>query len=161
MSKIKERTGEIVPKVAHDLTPLEEMDRLFEQMWEGGFLKPFHSLWPEWRAFRDAEGRLPRVDVVDREKEVLVKAELPGVTKGNLHVSLSDNYLTIKGEEHEEHKEQGEYFRSEIRHGSFTRTVQLPAEVDGNKAKAAFKDGLLEITIPKAKEAVKHTIDIS
>ena len=161
MTKVKERKGEIVPKEKRELTPFEEMDRLFDQMWEGGFLKPFHSLWPDWRLFRETESRLPRVDVVDREKEVLVKAELPGIDKENLHVSLSDNYLTIKGEQHEEHKEEGEYFRSEIRHGSFTRTVQLPAEVDGNKAKASFKDGLLEITVPKVKEAVKHTISIS
>ena len=161
MSKLKERKGEIIPKASHELTPLEEMDRLFDKMWEGGLLKPFHSHWPEWRMFHDLEVRLPKVDVIDREKEVLVRAELAGVEKDNIHVSLSDDYLTIKGEEHEESKEEGEYYRSEIRHGSFTRTVQLPTEVDGSKAKASFKDGVLEITIPKLKEAVKHTIKIA
>ena len=161
MNKIQQKKGEVVPKTSRELAPFDEMDRLFDQMWDGGFMKPFHSLWPEWRAFRELEGRMPKVDVVEKEKEVLVKAELRGVDKDKLDVSLSGEYLTIKGEEHEETKEEGDYYRCEIRHGSFARTVHLPVEVDGSKASSTFKDGVLTITIPKVKQSKKHTIKIA
>lgn len=160
MAKTKERKGQIVPRVTRDLSPFEEMDHLFNQMWEGGFFSPFQSHWPNWAPFRAFEDRLPHVDVIDRENEVLVRAEIPGLDKEHLDVSLSDEYLTIKGEEHEEKREEGEYYRSEIRHGSFTRTVHLPAQVDGEKAKAEFQDGILKISIPKMEQSKRHSVEI-
>ena len=116
--------------------------------------------WPEFTGLRRLEERLPRVNVIDREDEVMVRAEIPGVHKDELDVSLSDNYLTIKGETREEKEEKGEFYRSEIHHGSFTRTVRLPETVRGEKAKARFEDGLLEITIPKTEKAKRHSVKI-
>lgn len=160
MTKLTVKKGEAVPRETRQHNPLESMDRLFDQMWEGGFISPFRSLWPEWHVFRDFDSGVPKVDVVDREKDVLVRAEIPGISKEQLNLTISDDYLTITAEEHEESKEEGEYFRSEIRHGSFTRTVHLPTEVDGTKAEAKFKDGMLEVTVPKVKEAIKHKVYI-
>lgn len=161
MTKIKEKKGQIVPHVSKSLTPFEEMDRLFNQLWEGGLLRPFGSRWPLWGEFSGIKERFPKIDVIDREKDVLIRAEVPGMSKDNLDVSISDEYLTIKAEMHEEEKkEEGEYYRSEIHHGNFTRTVHLPAKVDGDKAEASFNEGLLEITIPKIELKEKHTIEI-
>ena len=160
MAKTRERKGQVVPRVTRELTPFDEMDRLFDRLFEGGFLRPFDWRLPEWPGFRRFEERMPRVDLIDREEEVLVRAELPGVPKEALDVSLSDEYLTIKGETHEEKEEKGEFYHSEIRHGSFARTVRLPETVEGGKAKAHFEDGVLEITIPKVEETRRRTIEI-
>ena len=107
------------------------------------------------------DGRTPSIDVVDRDKEVVVKAEVPGIDKDDLEVSLSDRSLTIKGESrHEEETEEGDMHRREIRSGSFSRMVRLPADVDGRKATATYKDGVVELHLPKLKKARKHSIKV-
>jgi HSP20 family protein len=104
---------------------------------------------------------MPKVDVIDRDEEVVVRAEVPGVEKDDLEVSVSDNTVTIKGEtKHEQKEEKGNYFRSEISRGSFTRTVTLPGVVDTDKAKASFKDGVLELTMPKGEKARRRTVKV-
>jgi HSP20 family protein len=157
---MRERKGQVVPRVTRDLTPFEETDRLFDTLFEGGFMRPFDWRWPEFSGLRRFETNIPRVDVIDREDEILVRAELPGVHKDELDINLSNEYLTIKGETREVKEEKGDYFRSEIRHGSFMRTVRLPEAVEGDKAKAHFEDGVLEITIPKSEKAKRRTIKI-
>lgn len=88
------------------------------------------------------EGRTPKVDVINRDKEVLVKAELPGVKKEDVDVQVADNSVTIQATtKHEEVEEKGEYHRRELSSGEFVRTLPLPAEVDDNKAKASFYGG--------------------
>jgi len=136
------------------------MDRLFDQLWEGGLLSPFSRLWPEWADFGDPEGRIPRVDIVDEDATLLVRAELPGIAKENLDVSMTDDYLTIKGETREEIKEGSKPYHSEMHHGSFSRTLQLPVAVRGEDAQANFHDGVLEIRLPKAEEAKRHAINV-
>jgi HSP20 family protein len=104
---------------------------------------------------------MPRVDVIDREDEILVRAEVPGVDKKDLEVSLTDNAVTIKGStRHEEKEEKGDFYRSEISRGSFSRTVALPGEVDGDKAKASFKDGVVEIAMPKLEASKRRSIKV-
>ena len=107
------------------------------------------------------EGRSPKVDVIDRDKEIVVKAELPGLKKDDLEVGIIDNRFTIKAStKHEEETEEGEYHRRELSTGSFVRTLILPADVDGAKAKALFKDGMLELTMPKQEQAKRHNVKI-
>ena len=151
---------DIEPKVSKGVIPLEDMDRFFNQMWESGFMRPFEMRWPSFTGFRTLEEELPRVDVIDEETEVRVKAEVPGMSKDNLEVTLADEYITIKGETREEKKEEGEFYRSEIRRESFARTVHLPAKVDGEQAKASFKDGILEVTMPKVEQPEKAKVEI-
>ncbi len=145
------------------LTPFEEMERMFENFFPRGWLRPTRWEWPEWSELAAPfEGRIPKVDVVERDEDILVKAELPGVDKKDLDVSVTDNTLTIKATTREEtEKEEGEYHRHEIVSGSFARSILLPAEVDGDKAKATFKDGLLELTIPKVAKAKRRKIEVS
>lgn len=144
------------------MTPWEEMDRFFDSVMSRGWAWPFHMDMPAWNdLMKPFAGKAPRVDVVNRENEVLVRAEIPGMTKENLEVSMTNNTLTIKGEtRHEEKKEEGDYVRREISSGSFSRTVSLPGDVDGTKAKASFKDGVLELTVPKVAKSKSHSVPV-
>ena len=104
---------------------------------------------------------MPKVDIIDRDTEVVVKAELPGVEKDNLDISISENMLTIRAStQHEKKEEKGQYFRREMSRGELQRTLRLPGQVDGDKAKASFKDGILEISVPKAPGSRRQTIKV-
>lgn len=141
--------------------PLEEMERLFASLVPRSWL---HSMPWDWPAFAElglAGGRMPRVDVLEREHELVVRAELPGVEKKDIDISLRDANLTIKAEtHHEKREEQGDFHRCEIARGSFTRTVLLPASVDSEKATARFDDGLLELVLPKIEKSPRRKVPV-
>lgn len=143
----------------HALTRFEEMDQIFERMFAEffprGWLRPFHLGRP-WMPELAFETRTPRVNLIDRDEDVLVRAELPGVTKKDLDVSLTEDTVTIRAETRREEKaEEQNYYRHEITHGTFSRTLPLPCHVKGDQAKAHFADGVLELILPKA-EKTKH-----
>jgi HSP20 family protein len=111
---------------------------------------------PDWPSVPKFEVKTPHVDIIDRDKDIVVRADVPGVKKKNLDVSLTDNTITIKGSTSEEKKEEdGNYYRSETVKGSFSRTLSLPSDVDSSKAKSSFKNGVLEVIVPKMRKA--HT----
>ncbi|MFQ5487930.1 MAG: Hsp20/alpha crystallin family protein [Gammaproteobacteria bacterium] len=143
-------------------SPFEEMDRLFESFFPRNWLRPMRWEWPAaGELAAPFEGRLPKVDVVDRDSDILVRAELPGVDKKDLDISITDNTVTIHATtSREAEEEKGEYYRREITRGSFSRTVALPAEVDADAAKASFKDGILELTVPKVEKAKRRRIEV-
>lgn len=161
---MKTKSNEMVekrPTVESGLTPWDEMDRAFDTLMHRGWFRPFHEMFPGWTSERDFDFRMPKVDMVDNEEEVLVRAELPGVDKKDLDVNISGRMLTIKGETKREEKEQkGEYYRSEISRGSFSRTLQLPAEVDEKTVKASFTNGMLEVHLPKTQKLEKQKITV-
>ncbi len=161
--EVARKEGAVQRAPARLLSPFEEMERMFESIFPRGWLRPARWDWPEWSELAAPfGGRAPKVDVVERDEEILVKAELPGVDKKDLDVSVTDNTLTIKATTREEsEKEEGEYHRREIVTGSFARSILLPAEVDGNKARATFRDGLLELSIPKVAKARRRRIEVS
>lgn len=95
----------------------------------------------------------PAVDIIDGRDSITVKAELPGVEKGDVDISLENGVLTIRGEKKAETEEKSENrYYLERRVGSFVRSVTLPAAVKADKVKASFKDGVLTIHLPKAEE---------
>jgi HSP20 family protein len=141
--------------------PFEEMDRLFDNFMRQGWMRPWRIEWPSFPELATLETKLPKIDVIERDNEVVVRAEVPGVDKKDLDVSVSDNTLTIKGStRHEEKEEKGDYYRHEISTRAYNRMVALPADVDGSKAKASFKDGMLELTLPKTGKAERHSIEL-
>lgn len=144
------------------LSPFDDFERMFDEFFSRGWMRPFSFSHPSWSHLpAPFEGRTPHVDVVDREKEVFVKAELPGVDKNDVEISMTDNSVTIKGSTRaEEKEEEGNFHRCEISQGSFSRTVSLPNEVDTDKAKAKFKDGVLKLTIPKVKKSKHKNIKV-
>jgi HSP20 family protein len=159
--EIKSTEGKKVTQV-HTLTPFEEMERMFSGMYPRTRVSPPQWDWPSWAGMpRLAEEKSPRLDIIERDNEIIVRAAVAGVDKKDLDVSVTDHTVTIKGCTKEEHKEEkGDYFRSEISQGSFLRTATLPCEVDGDKAKAKFSDGILELTIPKLEGSKRHSIKV-
>jgi len=144
------------------LTPFEEMDRLFERIIPRGWLRPLGWESPLLSEFAESlEMRMPRVDMFDGEENVVIRAEVPGVDKKDLSISVNDTSATIKGKVMREAKEEkGEYYRCEISGGEFSRTLMLPCAVDASKASAQLKDGVLELTLPKVEKSKRHTIRI-
>ncbi|MCA8929911.1 MAG: Hsp20/alpha crystallin family protein [Alphaproteobacteria bacterium] len=134
------------------------MNRLFEQFGRG--------LPATWSAPGSAPGGgflAPTVDVAETDGEMTVTAELPGVSEDDMHLSLVDNILTIKGEKKaEETKEDKEkhYRLVERSYGSFERSIPLAFKADPDSVKASFKDGVLTVTIPKPPEAAPKSTRI-
>jgi HSP20 family protein len=153
-TKAKKAKALVPRRVSSELSrPELDMDRMFEDFL-GRRLRPF---WPErWWPGAGMEITTPVVDLYEEKDDIVVKAELPGLEKDNIEVNLSDKRLTIKGEkkQEEEVKKEG-YYRSERSYGSFVRTLELPREVQTDKVRAAFKNGILEIRLPKTEEAKK------
>jgi len=152
----KKESKEVVKsEPAHPISPFEEMEKRFEEF----FSRPFSMLGPSWfPALRMPElGEVSaKVDIFEDGNDVVVKAELPGMKKDDLEVNLTDDTITVSGEKKKEEKiEKKDYYRVERSYGSFTRSFRLPKEVQSDKAKASFKDGVLEIRVPKTEEAMK------
>lgn len=141
------------------LSPFEEMDRMMESLFPRRWMQPFRWEMPHFPEL--AELKMPKVDIIDRDTEIVVKAELPGVAKDDIDLSITDNTVTIKAStSHEEKEETGNYYRCEISRGSFSRTVALPGDVDADKAKASFTDGILELTMPKMEKSHRKSITV-
>ena len=104
----------------------------------------------------------PSVDVTEDEDSVVVKAEMPGLNKDDVKISVHDSILTLKGEKKQEKEEkEADYHRIERSYGSFCRSFQLPTTVRTDKIKANYKDGVLSITLPKTEEVKPKEIPIS
>lgn len=146
----------------HLVSPFEEMERTLERFLPRGWLHPWHFEEPLFGALTPFEIRTPRIDMMDREDEVYLRAEVPGVEKDDLDVSLSGDTLTIRGTvRHEAEKEEaGRYLYREMTCGGFSRTIALPVSVDVNKSRVVFKDGVLEMTLPKVEGAKARRIAI-
>jgi HSP20 family protein len=140
-----------------------DLEHLFDELLQQRWLHPFRWDWPRWgEVSRALEQPGPSIDVVDREKEVVVRAQLPGVKREDLDVSIAERTLTITGTTRTEQKEErDDYFRREIRSGTFTRTVTLPADVNAAKADARFAEGMLELHLPKVRVAKRQRIAVS
>ena len=104
---------------------------------------------------------LPVMDVSETGKEIVVHAEIPGMDSKDIDISLNGRVLTIKGERKQEHEDKEKsYHRIERSYGSFSRSFELPADVDADKVKASYKDGVLVLNIPKTKEQSVKKIEV-
>jgi len=103
----------------------------------------------------------PRVDISETDNEFVIKAEIPEVTKEDVKVSVDNGVLTIQGERKQEKEEKGKRFhRVERYYGSFVRSFTLPDNIDETKVKASFKDGMLNLQIPKTAETKPKAIEV-
>ncbi|HAM33516.1 MAG TPA: Hsp20/alpha crystallin family protein [Deltaproteobacteria bacterium] len=138
------------------LSPFEEFERRFEDF----FRRPFSLMeapwWTRWPALAGEVS--PTADIYEEGGDIVVKAEVPGMKKEEIHVDINEKTITISGEKKKEEKvEKKDYVRHERVYGSFVRTFGLPAEVQTDKAQATFKDGVLEVRVPKTAEAASRT----
>ena len=131
----------------------DEMDRLFQD-----FMRP---LWAEREEAEIPGYRMPAVDLAETNDEYMLKAELPGVSKENLNVEVMPDMISIKAEISEERETgKGSFHRRERVYNSFRRVIPLPTEVKAEEAKANFKDGLLEIHLPKAQPSQAKPVKV-
>ncbi|OOY53743.1 Hsp20/alpha crystallin family protein [Solemya velum gill symbiont] len=152
-----------ISQPARSLSLFEEMDRWFDEAFPNHWMQRFNTSWPFPEEIdMKLQRRVPKVDVIDKKKKIVVRAELPGIEKDDLEITVSDNAVTLKGEtKHEKTEgEKGDYYRSEISQSSFMRRVSLPYEVESGGAKAKFKNGVLELSLPKAKKRKRKTIKV-
>jgi HSP20 family protein len=136
----------------------DEMDRVFDDFGLGrGWVAPRLSRdWFSTPSWSEA-GSLwaPEIEVVQRDNELVISADLPGLTKDDVKVDLKEDGIVIQGERHREHREErGGIFRSERSYGSFHRWIPLPDGAITDQARATFKDGVLEIRMPAPPEHV-------
>jgi HSP20 family protein len=104
---------------------------------------------------------VPNIDISETDTQFLISAELPGMKKDDIDISLENSRLSISGERSFENEEEGKKFhRVETKYGSFNRSFQLPDNVDETSIQAKYEDGLLNITIDKSEEKVKKQIEI-
>ncbi len=134
---------------------LERMRREMDHLWDS-FLEERpprkEELMREW---------VPSLDLSETKDEFLVKAEIPGTDPKNINLSLNDGMLTINGEKKQEKEEKDEnHHFIERSYGSFTRTIRLPGQVQGDKVRASYKDGVLKVVLPKSEETKKKEIQI-
>lgn len=130
-----------------------EMGTLFDRFFDDPFFSPMNTLMDT--------GWLPKVDVSEGKKDITVKAELPGMEAKEIDVAIDGRFLTIKGEKKQEKEEKKKSFhRIERSFGQFSRTVELPAEVDDTKVDASYKKGVLKIVMKKTAEAETKTIKV-
>lgn len=130
--------------------PFGNIDTLFDNF--------FNELSPSFNFLTEAKStKAPRLDIAENDKEYLIKADLPGLEEKNIKIHLKDNQLTIKGESSSEKTDEKEkYYLTERQSGVFARTVALPENtVDENKITAKFKNGVLELKLPKLPEKVR------
>ncbi len=128
-----------------------EMNKLFDSFFRGNWQDQETSL-SVWT---------PAVDITEQEDAYRVNVELPGVDKNDVSITLESNILTIRGTKKQEKEEKGkEYHRVERSYGSFHRSFTLPTSVQADKIDAVFKDGILNVTLPKAEEAKPKQIEV-
>lgn len=105
---------------------------------------------------------MPSVDISETNDAYLIKGEIPGVKKDDVKVTVQNGMLTIQGERKQEKEEKGKKFhRIECSYGSFVRSFRVPDDADENKVKAEFKDGMLNVTLPKTEKAKSKAINVS
>jgi len=127
----------------------EEMNRLFNDFGFGTNLMPRGF----GREFEKLTSWSPQTEVFERDNQLVIRADLPGMSRDDINVDLEDDRIIIQGERHNEREtEERGFYQTERSYGSFYRVIPLPEGVDGEQAKADFQNGVLEITMPKPEQ---------
>ncbi len=131
------------------------MSRFFDQAFDE-FLSPLAG-----SEELSSRGWLPPVDIRETDEALALHAEIPGLTKDDVNITLENNVLTISGErKFEKDAKKDNYHRIERAYGAFSRSFSLPANVRTDQVRASFKDGVLTVSLPKAEEAKPRRIEI-
>lgn len=134
-----------------------EMNKLFEDVFKSSSFDRFTD-FPAFPAEMFSGELTPRIDMVETDKEVVVKVELPGMTEKDFDISVNKDVLTISGEKKQEKEETEKgWYRMERQYGSFSRSIPLPYETEYDKAEAEYKSGILSIKLPKSAVQQKAT----
>lgn len=130
------------------VTMRDDVDRLFDAFF-GREKENYDNYWR------------PAIDIEENNGNLMVRAEIPGMSKEHIKVSVKGDLLTISGERKRENESKDKtYYRVERCHGQFRRMIRLPAEVDAEKVKAVYKDGVLHVTLPKPESIKPKQIEV-
>lgn len=144
------------------VTPIYDIEKWFEEMWERPFSLFRPSRLTDVELATELYGITPHVDIYEEGKELVLKADIPGMRKEDIKVDISENMLTISGERTKTEKvEKTDYCRIERTFGSFHRRFELPGDLDTEKVTAHYENGVLELRIPMLKEAEKKHVKVS
>lgn len=136
------------------------LEEVFEDIQPRRWAETFEPFTWKWPMGMDFEKSF-RLDVIDRDGELIIRGELPGVEKDDIAITVMGDRLMIEAERAFEDKDEKEaYYRHEVGFGKLTRTIPLPVEVDAEHVKAELKDGILEVTLPKAHAMERRTIKV-
>jgi HSP20 family protein len=139
------------------LSPFNELNRIRNEVYRI-FEDPFGFASSASTLF---EGWTPAMDIYEEKDKITVRAELPGMRKEDIEVTVVGDILTISGQrQQEQEKKEGETYRSERYLGRFQRSIALPTEVDPNKVQATYKDGVLSVSLAKSEQAKRKQIEI-
>ena len=159
LRKIEPRNRAI--DVRRTMPRTRSMEEFFEDFPPRRWMETFEPIGWKWPIGIDYE-RAFRLDVIDRDKELVVRAELPGVEKEDVKVEITGERLMIEAErKFEEEEEKENFYRHELGYGKLMRTVVLPEDVDADNVQAELKEGILSITLPKIRVAEKHTVKVA
>ena len=142
------------------------MDEFFEGMfprrWTEGFFSPFFMGRPVWGDFDEKFDFFPKVDILDKDDSLVVRAEMPGVKKEDLDITIAGDRLVFEAKrDYEEEEKKEDFVRHEMAYGRLYRAVPLPVEVLGDEAKAELKDGVLEIFLPKVEATTPFKVKVA
>jgi HSP20 family protein len=147
------------PRLGLRRFPFRDVSRMEKEM--DDMFGRFFGAWPKLREEAEALEWSPAVDVIDRNDEMVLRADLPGLTEKDIEITMQDGTLRLSGKRSEEKETKEEdYYCAERWAGSFSRTMTLPTGISADKVNASFKNGVLEVHLPKSKEATGKKIDI-
>ena len=137
------------------------MEEFLEDFPPRRWMETFEPFGWRWPMGVDME-RSFRLDIIDREKELIVRGELPGVEKDDIDVTIAGDRLMIEAEREFEEEDKGDtFYRHELGYGKLMRTTTLPDEVDPENIHAELKDGILNVTLPKIRAAERRTVKVA
>jgi len=134
----------------------------FPRHWMEGLLEPYAWRRPFPSEFDEKLDVFPKVDILDRDESLVVRADVPGIKKEDLEITIAGDRLVFEAKrEYVAEEKKEEYVRHEMAYGRLYRAVQLPVEVVGDKAKAELKDGVLEIFLPKVEATTPYKVKVA
>lgn len=163
----------ILPKEEREIgagRALRPFTHSMEEFWEDSFPRRWmeglfdRNAWkmPQLREFGETLEVWPRIDILDNDDALVVRAEMPGVKKKDLQITIAGNRLTFEAKrEFEEKEEKEDFYRSEIAYGRLFRVVHLPVDVRGDDVKAELKDGIIEVHLPKVEAITPHKVKVA
>ena len=134
----------------------------FPRRWMEGFFEPESWKWPFMGDVEQAFEVFPKVDILDKADALVVRAEMPGIKKEDLEITIAGDRLTFEARrEFKEEEKKDEFYRHEMAYGRLFRTVHLPVEIRVDEVKAELENGILEVYLPKVEELTPHKVEVA
>ena len=161
----------ILPKIrkgeaGREMRPFTSMEEFFENRfpsrWMEGFFEPEVWRWPFWGDVEEKFDVFPKVDIMEKDDALIVRAEMPGIRKEDLEITLSGDRLILEARrEFKEEEKKEDFYRHEMAYGRLYRAVRLPAEVRADETRADLKDGILEVHLPKVEVTTARKVEVA